>query len=78
MAYHGCTVGIVSDRLNIRIRGDDKDKLRRAAEIERRSLSGFIKAAALEKAERLLSAAEGDRADSDSTESIGRAAGDST
>lgn len=51
----------MAKRLNIRIDDNDKDKLKRAAKVERRSLSGFIKAAALERAERVLSRSEGDQ-----------------
>ncbi len=43
-----------SERLNIRISPAEKDKLKRAAEIDRRNLSNFLISAALEKADELL------------------------
>lgn len=43
-----------TERLNIRISPDEKKRLRRAAEEERRSLSGFIVASALDRADEVL------------------------
>ncbi len=56
--YHGCTFRGMSDdpnkrteRLNIRISPAEKEKLKKGAEIDRRNLSNFIIAAAVEHAE---------------------------
>ncbi len=43
-----------SERLNIRISTVEKEKLKQAAEIDRRNLSNFIITSALEKADELL------------------------
>ena len=43
-----------SERLNIRISPDEKEKLRQAADADRRNLSNFIVNAALERADELL------------------------
>jgi len=42
------------ERLQIRCSSEEKATLQRAADVERRSLSSFVMAAALEKAEKLL------------------------
>ena len=61
MAYHGCTVLVMSEnkntrseRLNIRVSVEEKERLRLAAENARRSMSNFVIDSALAKADEVL------------------------